>query len=213
MRERTSAASFCSRTHPRGARTSPYVEMDFLNHLLQLDHAAVEQAAQLRTTSGTAFFALASAWWIKGPLFVVTAFLRDLKNRVLLLPTAIAVAISLVLADLASSGIKEAVDRPRPPRADPGFDAAVTVPPSPSFPSGHATTTFACAVAIAVLVPKLRWPALGVALTVGVARVYLGVHYSLDVLAGAALGTLIGFAVALLVRRLAGLRRPALVAA
>lgn len=182
--------------------------MEFLYQLLQLDHAAVEQAAQLRTSSGTAFFALASAWWIKGPVFVVLGFLRDVKNRVLLLPTAIAVAVSLVLADLASSGLKEAVDRPRPPRADPGFDAAVAVPPSPSFPSGHATTTFACATAIAILVPKLRWPALAVAATVGVARVYLGVHYSLDVLAGATLGTLIGVAVALLVRRVTRLRRP-----
>src|SRR5918997_4307710 len=182
--------------------------MDLINHLLQLDHAAIEQSAQLRWTPATAFFALASAWWIKGPLFVVLAFLRDVKDRALLLPTALAVGVSLVLADLASSGIKEAVDRPRPPRADPGFDAAVHVPPSPSFPSGHATTTFACAVAIAILVPRLRWVALALAATVGVARVYLGVHYTLDVLAGAALGTVIGVAVALLVRRLLQLRLP-----
>jgi len=182
--------------------------MDFLNQLLQLDHAAVEGFAQVRTTSATAFFAFASAWWIKGPLFVALAFLRDLKNRAVLLPTAIAVAVSLVLADLASSGLKEAVDRPRPPRADPGFDAAAAVPPSPSFPSGHATTTFACAVAIAILVPKLRWPALAVAGTVGVARVYLGVHYGLDVLAGAVLGSLVGLSIALVVRRAMRLRHP-----
>jgi membrane-associated phospholipid phosphatase len=183
--------------------------MDLLNHLLQLDHAAIEQSAQLRWSPATAFFALASAWWIKGPLFVAVGFLRDVKDRALLLPTAIAVAISLVLADLASSGLKEAVDRPRPPRADPGFDAAVSVPPSPSFPSGHASTTFACAVAIAFLVPKLRWPALALAATVGLARVYLGVHYGLDVLAGAALGTLIGVSVALLARRALPALRPA----
>jgi undecaprenyl-diphosphatase len=181
--------------------------MDFLHLLLQLDHAAVEAVGEYRTPTATAVFALASAAWIKGPLFVVLAFLRDVKNRALLLPTGLAVAVSLVLADLASSGLKEAVDRPRPPRADPGFDAAVTVPPSPSFPSGHATTTFACAVAIAILVPKLRWPALALAGTVGVARVYLGVHYGLDVLAGAALGTLIGVTIALLVRRAFVLRR------
>ena len=187
--------------------------MDFLPQLLQLDHAAIEQTTALRWSPATTFFAFASAWWIKGPLFVVLGFLRDVKNRALLLPTGIAVLVSLILADLASSGLKEAVDRPRPPRADPAFDAAVSVPPSPSFPSGHATTTFACALAIAVLVPKLRWPALAVAATVGVARVYLGVHYTLDVLAGAALGSLIGIAVALLVRRALQLRRPRLAAA
>jgi undecaprenyl-diphosphatase len=187
--------------------------MEFLQQLLQLDHAVIEQTTAVRWAPATAFFALASAAWIKGPIFVVLGFLRDVKNRALLLPTALAVGVSLVLADLASSGIKEAVDRPRPPRADPSFEAAVPLAPSPSFPSGHATTTFACAVAIALLVPKLRWPALGLAATVGVARVYLGVHYPLDVLAGAALGSLIGVAVALLVRRALSLRRPAPAAA
>jgi undecaprenyl-diphosphatase len=167
--------------------------------LLQLDHNVIEQAADLRFGWATAFFAFASVWWIKGPLFVVAALMSDLRRR--LVPvTALAVGASLLLADLASGTIKQAVDRPRPPRADPGFDAAVAVPSSPSFPSGHATTTFACAVAIAVLVPRLRVPALAVAFVVGFARVYLGVHYTLDVLAGAALGTLIGLGIALVAR-------------
>lgn len=175
--------------------------MDFLQHLLQIDHAAIEQSAQLRWAPATAFFAFASAWWIKGPLFVLAGLLRDVRDRMVPL-TALAIGAALLLADLLSGAIKQAVDRPRPPRADPGFDAAVAVPSSPSFPSGHATTTFACAVAVAVLIPRWRWPALAVAAIVALARVYLGVHYSLDVLAGAALGTLIGLSVALLARRL-----------
>ncbi|HEX2085061.1 MAG TPA: phosphatase PAP2 family protein [Solirubrobacteraceae bacterium] len=182
--------------------------MDFLQPLLQLDHSAIEQSAQLRWAPATAFFAMASAAFIKGPVFVVAGFLRDLRRRMVPV-TALSVAAALLLADLLSGAIKQAVDRPRPPRADPGFDAAVAVPSSPSFPSGHATTTFACAVAIAILVPKVRWPALALAGIVGVARVYLGVHYTLDVLAGAALGTLIGVGIALLARRLAGDRRVA----
>ncbi|HEV3000728.1 MAG TPA: phosphatase PAP2 family protein [Solirubrobacteraceae bacterium] len=183
--------------------------MELLHQLLQLDHAAIEQSAQLRWSPATAFFALASAWWIKGPLFVVAAFARDLKDRATVPLTALAVGAALLAGDLLSGAIKHAVDRPRPPRADPGFDAAVAVPSSPSFPSGHATTTFACAVAIALLIPRLRWPALAVAATVGLSRVYLGVHYALDVVAGAALGTLIGAAIALLVRRVLAARRAA----
>ncbi len=183
--------------------------MELLRNLLQLDHAVIEHAAGYRSGAATAFFALASAWWIKGPLFVAAAFLRDVTNRALVPLTALAVGASLLVGDLLSGAIKEAVDRPRPPRADPGFDAAVAVPASPSFPSGHATTTFACATAIAILVPRLRWPALAVAATVGVARVYLGVHYTLDVLAGAALGTLVGVTFALLARRVLQARRPA----
>ena len=175
--------------------------MNLLQQILQLDHAAIEHSAQLRWNPATAFFAFASAWWIKGPLFVLAGLARDIRDRMVPL-TALAIGASLLLGDLLSGTIKQAVDRPRPPRADPAFDAAVSVPTSPSFPSGHATTTFACAVAIAILIPRWRWPALGLAATVGVARVYLGVHYSLDVLAGAALGTLIGVSVALVARRL-----------
>lgn len=187
--------------------------MELLHQLLQLDHAAIEQSAQLRWSPATAFFVVVSAWWVKGPLFVAAALMRDVKDRALLPLKALAVAVALLAADLLSGAIKHAVDRPRPPRADPAFDAAVAVPSSPSFPSGHATTTFACAVAIALLVPRLRWPALAVAAAVGLSRIYLGVHYALDVVAGAALGTLIGAAVALAVRRLLRSRRAAAAAA
>ena len=77
------------------------------------------------------------------------------------------------------------------------------MPASPSFPSGHATTSFAAAAAVAILVPRLRVPAFALAALVGFSRVYLGVHYTLDVLCGAVLGTLIGVGIALAARRAA----------
>ena len=179
--------------------------MDFLNHLLQIDHAAVEHAAEFRTTTATAFFAFASAGWVKGPLFVARGLLRDVETARCCCPLRWPSPAALVLGDLASGGIKEAVERPRPPRADPGFDAAVAARrrPVPLGPRDHGVRR---AVAVAILVPRLRWPALALAATVGLSRVYLGVHFVLDVLAGAALGSLIGVAVALLVRQAARLR-------
>jgi undecaprenyl-diphosphatase len=58
-----------------------------------------------------------------------------------------------------------------------------------SFPSAHATSSFAAARAYRGLAPA---PALyGVALALAVSRPYLGVHYPSDVAAGATLGTLI----------------------
>jgi undecaprenyl-diphosphatase len=56
------------------------------------------------------------------------------------------------------------------------------------LPSGHATTAFAAAVALGLCCPRLRLPALALAGGVALSRVYLGVHYAADVLAGAALG-------------------------
>ena len=70
-----------------------------------------------------------------------------------------------------------------------------------SFPSGHTTHCFGVAVAVLVLAP--RWGAgfLAAAGLVAWSRMYLGSHYPSDVLAGAALGTLVGAALALAIRR------------
>ncbi len=57
-------------------------------------------------------------------------------------------------------------------------------------------TAFAVAGAVALLAPRLRWPVLGLAALIAFSRVYLGVHFWIDVLAGAALGLAIGLGVA-----------------
>ena len=49
-------------------------------------------------------------------------------------------------------------------------------------------TAFAVAGGVALLAPRLRWPVLGLAAVIAFSRVYLGVHFWLDVLVGAALG-------------------------
>ena len=137
-------------------------------------------------------FVLASAWWVKGPLLVAVGSLGDLRERRRLPLTTITSAFSFALASLVVMLLKDAFDRPRPGVEHAAIDPAVATPPSPSFPSGHAATAFAVAAVIAVRHPRLRWPLLGVAALVALSRVYLGVHYWLDVIAGAALGVCLG---------------------
>jgi undecaprenyl-diphosphatase len=174
----------------------------FLEHLVALDRAVMDAAANLRWTPITGLFVLASAWWVKGPLFVAAAFGRDVYRKTLPL-TALVVVAAFAAGDAASGAIKQAVERPRPPLDDPGrLDAAVSIPSGYSFPSGHATTSFAAAAAVAILIPKLRYPALMLATLVAFSRIYLGVHFTFDVLAGALLGTMLGAAIALTARRL-----------
>jgi undecaprenyl-diphosphatase len=188
------------------------VVQDLLELLVAVDERAVEASVGLRWAPLTPLLVLASAWWVKGLLFVLAGLAHDLLRRRVLPRTALASLASLGVASFVTDLVKQAVDRARPPLADVAVQAVGPLPSSPSFPSGHAATAFAAAVALAVLVPRLRMPALALAAVVAVSRVYLGVHFWLDVLAGAALGTLVGLLVAVAVRRITArgpLRAPA----
>jgi len=162
-----------------------------LQEVLSVDRDVARAATELRWGPVTAAFVLLSAWWVKSVLFVVAGAWQDVRDRT---PpwTALTIAVAFGLSSVASAVVKVLVGRARP-----AFDPAIALPASDSFPSGHATTAFGAAVATAILVPRLRVPALVLAALVALSRVYLGVHFPLDVLAGALLGSLVGAAVAL----------------
>jgi len=105
------------------------------------------------------------------------------------------VGATILVAESVSGLLKEQIGRDRPPLRDPEPATLVALPDTSSFPSGHATVGFACATALALSVPRLRWPVFALAALIGFSRVYVGVHYPLDVLAGALLGVALGFAV------------------
>ena len=69
-----------------------------------------------------------------------------------------------------------------------------------SFPSGHTTTAFAVMVACSFFLPRLRYVLIPLAFATAISRVYLGVHFPLDVAYGGLMGALIGVGSARLVR-------------
>jgi undecaprenyl-diphosphatase len=87
------------------------------------------------------------------------------------------------------------IGRDRPPLVEPDPEPLVLLPVTGSFPSGHATVAFACATVLSVATPRLALPLYSLAALIAFSRVYVGVHYPLDTLAGAALGAAIGLAV------------------
>lgn len=90
--------------------------------------------------------------------------------------------------------VKAIVRRPRPVLE--GLRPLGGAPSSLSFPSAHATSSFAVATAMTRVEP---WGALAflLALALALGRPYLGMHYPSDVLAGALLGVLLGLLVPL----------------
>lgn len=91
-------------------------------------------------------------------------------------------------------GIKLAVKRPRPVLE--GLPPLGGAPSSLSFPSAHATSSFAVATAMVRVDPAMAG-AFVVAIALALGRPYLGMHYPSDVLAGAFIGVALGLIVPL----------------
>ena len=128
-----------------------------------------------------------------GLVFIVLAiiFLFFRKTR----RAGASAAVGLGLGALSTNLIiKPLVARPRPWVVMEGWETLVTSSDMNSFPSGHTTAAFAFGVALCAVLPQ-KWAkaaALIAAALMGFSRLYVGVHFPTDVLAGAVIGTACG---------------------
>src|SRR4029077_14783927 len=89
--------------------------------------------------------------------------------------------LAVALADLAATGLKTAIDVERPSSRYAQPKTLVPALHDHSFPSGHAATSFAAATVLTFARPRLGPLWFLIAAAVGFSRVYVGVHYPLDV--------------------------------
>lgn len=118
-----------------------------------------------------------------GLVWIAIALVLALRWRrpSLFLTVAIGDAADDLLAELG----KVIVRRHRP------FEHQLGPPTSSwSFPSGHSATSFACATVLSAFAPRWRVPFFLLATLIALSRLYNGVHYPTDVVAGALLGVL-----------------------
>ena len=111
------------------------------------------------------------------------------------------VAAGLLAGFISTVVLKQVFVRPRPDLQH-GQNAVIIVPEKPalfaqsneySFPSGHASVAFAAAVVLAHHQKKHRLLLYLWATLTAFSRIYLGKHYPLDVIVGAALGCFVGY--------------------
>ncbi len=129
-------------------------------------------------------------------LFVIVYFLiRKEKKLALLVTLGIIVGASLTYP------VKFFIDRERP--YDQIESARVLTQPEsdPSFPSGHAEMSFLAATVISRFHPGYRRYLYAFAFIVALSRVYVGVHFPMDVIGGIIIGIIIGRAMILLAQR------------
>ncbi len=106
-----------------------------------------------------------------------------------------ALVIAVILAELLTQVLKRLADQPRPLAVIPGMDTHgyPTSPQGNAYPSAHTAVVVA---AVSALWPWMGWPqrivGLVFAVLIGCNRVYIGAHWPIDVLGGAAIGLLCG---------------------
>lgn len=126
-----------------------------------------------------------------GSIWIVVCILLLLYKKTR--KVGIMAVVSLVLnALLVNVILKTQIMRIRPFVLEDALILLTRLPSDSSFPSGHTSASFAVAVIVWKCLPKKAGvPAILLACLIGISRLYVGVHFPTDVLAGVVIGTVV----------------------
>ncbi|HHU53005.1 MAG TPA: phosphatase PAP2 family protein [Clostridiaceae bacterium] len=137
------------------------------------------------------FFTFYTSLGDKGYLWIVIGILLLFFKKTR--KTGFLLLISLLISHLLNTLVlKNLIDRPRPYEVLPDIRMVIGRVKETSFPSGHSATAFGSAFVVFLREKGwLGWTALAMAILMAFSRLYVGVHYPTDVLAGSIIGILI----------------------
>lgn len=108
-------------------------------------------------------------------------------------------ALALAFSNVASQLLKKSVNRTRPfLKIETLYTKKIGIDVY-SFPSGHTTAAFSICVMVSFFFPETAPFLILLASGIGISRMYLGVHYPSDVMAGMLVGTLTSFLIFFLI--------------
>ncbi len=173
--------------------------MSFLENIIQQDKELLVYLNSLGSETWDGFWVLATNQFNWIPLFLFLFFFLfkayGWKKGILLLVIA---ALLVTFSDQTVNLIKDYFERLRP-NNDPSINTIIRIlktPRSFSFVSGHSTTSFASSVFLIFTLKNhykyiyflLLWPVI-----FAYSRIYVGVHFPIDIFIGMLLGTTIGY--------------------
>lgn len=164
-----------------------------LARLVAFDDRLLRRLVRARRSPAT--FGLRALCRLYDPDIVMMAIAVALFGPRAVVSVANSAAVALIVTSVLVVVVKRTVKRARPHHEV----SAVAPPDRFSFPSGHTAAAFALALATFGAVAWLAPLLILAAVLVAYARMYLGVHYPVDVAAGAAIGIFTGSLVALVV--------------
>ena len=134
--------------------------------------------------------------WLWYALALVLLFFGGDQRFLAVGTAALAAGLGIVLF----LRLKKATGRKRPCAVEPHCWATLLPPDQFSFPSGHTITAFAVAVSLSFFYPEAAIGLFFCAVSVAASRILLGMHFLSDVVAGAAIGTVLAFGATWMIR-------------
>lgn len=133
------------------------------------------------------------------PIAVCIFLLLFKKTRKVGVTSSLSLFLEFLIINVT---VKKVVGRLRPYVVNEAIEYITNRPSDNSFPSGHTGCVFAVASVLFYMMPKkVGIPAMIVASLVGISRLYVGVHYPTDIIAGFLIGMFTGFLAKLIVEK------------